>query len=361
MRTTSQFRVASPSVHSTAWSWVLCFVLVLLMPIDRPTTQSRGGPAQAVNSSPEPAMDAILALFDVYQAVGINSAHQLKDVDDFILAMVRHPQFADVVNDIVVECGNALYQPVLDRYVAGEDVAIADAQQVWRNTTQPMCSVSPFYAQFFPLVRRINQTRPATKRLRIIAADPPIDWKSINNAAQVDAFLARRDEHIALVMEKEVLAKKRKALMLFGIAHLAHGAGTPDPAGAQFAIQRGAVSRFEENYPGATFVIEVDQPAFGCRAAPAAGSAGRGADPQSWPSLVRATSRGTSPKFVDAYLYLGPRDLLLREQRPASVFVDAGFMAELRRRAALTVGPNNELINPDKVQQEDAEPLLFCK
>jgi len=43
-------------------------------------------------------------------------------------------------------------------------------------------------------------------------------------------------------MEKEVLSKHRKALMLFGIFHLMHGMG-------------GAVSKYEQDYPNVTFVI----------------------------------------------------------------------------------------------------------
>jgi hypothetical protein len=38
------------------------------------------------------------------------------------------------VNDIAVECGNALYQPVLDRYIAGEDVPFAEVKKVHNKT-----------------------------------------------------------------------------------------------------------------------------------------------------------------------------------------------------------------------------------
>jgi hypothetical protein len=288
----------------------------------------------------------------------------MKDVDDFILALVRHPAFPDTVDDIVVECGNALYQTVLDRYIAGEQVLLSEAQQVWRNTTQPMCSVSAFYAQLFPLVRRVNQTLSPEKRLRVVAGDPPIDWTSVRNASEVTAVLQNRDAHIAAVMAKEVLAKRRKALMLFGMAHLVRGAPAPDPALAQFTISASAVSRFERNYPGAIFVIGVDYPVIGCGARAGTGPAALAGDTRSWPvpALVRAKSAAsTSLALVDGYLYLGPPDFLLREPRPASVFVDAPFMAELRRRTTLTVGPNNDLVNVDKVREENAEPFLFCR
>jgi hypothetical protein len=67
----------------------------------------------------------------------------MKDIDDFILQLVRNPRFSALVNDIVVECGNSRYQSMLDRYFAGEDVPLTDVRQAWRNTTVPqMCSVS---------------------------------------------------------------------------------------------------------------------------------------------------------------------------------------------------------------------------
>src|SRR5690349_5992586 len=48
------------------------------------------------------------------------------------------------------------------------------------------------------------------------------------------------------VMEREVLSKHRKALILFGVFHLLHG-GSPG--------QGDAVTRYERHYPGRTFVI----------------------------------------------------------------------------------------------------------
>ena len=78
-----------------------------------------------------------------------------------------------------VECGNSLYQPILDRYIAGDDVPLSEVRQLWRNTTQPMCGTSGFYEELFPLVRRINQKVPPEKKLRMLAGDPPIDWSKV--------------------------------------------------------------------------------------------------------------------------------------------------------------------------------------
>ena len=101
----------------------------------------------------------MLAAFDKYEVVGLPAAHGMKDLDDFILSLIRNPSFSEKVNDIEVECGNSLYQPVLDRYIAGEDVAFTEVRKVWRNTTVSMCGTSGFYEQFFPLVRSIRSFR----------------------------------------------------------------------------------------------------------------------------------------------------------------------------------------------------------
>jgi hypothetical protein len=66
-------------------------------------------PPNPKGTEPKPAdaTTAILAAFDKYEVVGISAAHGNKDLDDFILHLVRNPTFATKVNDIVVECGNS--------------------------------------------------------------------------------------------------------------------------------------------------------------------------------------------------------------------------------------------------------------
>src|SRR5437867_13435354 len=83
---------------------------------------------QGSEPKPQDATKAILAAFDKYQVVGMGAAHGFKDLDDYILSLIRHPAFPDKINDIVVECGNRLYQDMLDRYIAGENVPLAKVQ-----------------------------------------------------------------------------------------------------------------------------------------------------------------------------------------------------------------------------------------
>ncbi|NYF80168.1 hypothetical protein [Granulicella arctica] len=346
------------------------------------------------NPKPGDAKGTILAAFDSYEVVGMSAAHGNKDLDDFILHLIRDPSFPSKVNVIAVECGNALYQPTLDRYIAGADVPLSEVRKTWRNTTQTMCGMSGFYEEFFPLVRRINQTLPTEKKLRVLACDPPIDWSKIKDPADYGrGQYLMRDVSIASVMEKEVLSKHRKALMLFGTAHLFHVGNT-------------GVGLYEKDYPGLTLVI-ADHTGFGnwsplekynnefeARMAlwpiPSLvqdihgtwlaalmdmthatgniffGVANSGKLPLG-PAPAKGTFSGTPEeaeapfsKMVDAYLYLGPRDLLLNEPTPAEIALDKDYMIELQRRSAIFgAGPMADDADPGKISERDSNPFFY--
>jgi hypothetical protein len=333
----------------------LCCTVLLFLMIVIPTTSGAQVPQHAKPTGsepiPKPAIPAILAAFDKYEVVAMPEAHGLKDMDDFIFALIRNPEFPKQLNDIAIECGNSLYQPVLDRYIAGEDVPFIEVRKVWRNTTQPACGMSGFFEQFFPLVRAINLRLASENRLRVLACDPPIDWDQVKSFQDGFKFFAHRDESIAAVMEKEVLSKHRKALMLFGTFHLMHTPGA-----------KNAVSIYEKDYPNRTFVISD----FGIVHAPPIISEAFVA----WPVPSLALAKGTwlgvldlthfyepmttihdgdcavhreFPKhlqkpmadLVDAFLYLGPLDLELKEQVPADIALDVDYRRELQRRDSL--------------------------
>ena len=345
-------------------------------------------------SDPKPgdATKAILAAFDKYEAVGMGAAHGNQDLDNFILNLIRNPELPGKINDIVVECGNSLYQPILDRYIAGDDVPLDETRQVWRNTTQPMCGVSAFYEELFPLVRRINQRLPPGKKFRVLAGDPPIDWSRVKTRDDAMRFM-NRDPAIASVMAKEVLSKHRKALMLFGTLHLYHNHSARLPI-----LFASAVESYEKNYPGVTLVI-AEHKGFGNDSPLAQYNDEFESRMAAWPipslaqdipgtwladlldktqtltggavffSVGKGGKRTESPidssdvpssKMVDAYLYLGPRDLLLKEPLPAEIFLDKDFMAEMKRRAAIMgPGPVTDQADPEKVSDQNYSPFQY--
>ena len=157
--TISEGQSASSDLYRLARSgWIVLLFLMAVLPAASQVTHTK---PTASEPTPEAAIPTILATFDRYEVVAMPAAHGMKDLDDFVLSLIRDPAFPVKVNDIAVECGNALYQPVLDRYIAGEDVPFTEARKAWRNTTQSMCSYSGFYEQLFlsfaPLIRNSPQ------------------------------------------------------------------------------------------------------------------------------------------------------------------------------------------------------------
>ena len=191
---------------------------------------------------------------------------------------------------------------------------------------------------------------------------------------------ARRDTTIASVMEKEVLSKHRKALMLFGMFHLFHGVGGS------------AVSIYEKDYPNVTFVaselgyFDTDLPLL---------SDSKFAN---WPIPALARAKGTwlgalglsrfipppatvrepdcsvhhefpqvfqkpMEELVDAFLYLGPQDLRLAEKIPADIALDRSYQAEFQRGAMMLGFANAASETPAEFAQqivETAEHPLFA-
>lgn len=160
----------------------------------------------------------VLALFDGANLVALGERHWAREDAQFRLRLLQRPAFARIVNDIVIEFGNPLHQSVLDRFVDGNDVPLSELRSVWRDTTQPGTWDSPVYEEFIVAVRLINARLPSSRRLRILAADYPINWDptAADKVLNVDA----RDEFAAGLIQREVLNKNRKALLLFGSAHL---------------------------------------------------------------------------------------------------------------------------------------------
>jgi uncharacterized iron-regulated protein len=125
--------------------------------------------------------DTLLDVFDKVDVVALGEAHRRKQDSDLRIALVRHPDFPKKVRNIIVEFANSRYQPILDRYIGGENVPLAQLQPVWQDTTQVGVWDSPLYAHFFAVVREVNLKLPDVQRLRVLAGDPAIDWTNIRD------------------------------------------------------------------------------------------------------------------------------------------------------------------------------------
>ena len=307
------------------------------------------------NPAPANAQEAILAAFGRYEVVGgMSPDHGLKDADDFVTSLIRHPALPGTVNDIAVEGGNSLYQPLLDQYIAGGDVPLSQVQQAWQDTTQPNVGYSLLYQELFPLIRRINATLPQARKLRVLACDPPIDWSKVNGPQGLAPFMDR-DANIATVMENEVLSRHRKALMLFGWDHMLHTGG--------------AVALYERHYPGVTFTI-VNHEGF------AKDNDELEQRMASWPVPSLTPIKGTwlagldSSHFglppgqngypgADGYLYLGPRDFLLHQPISSHTVLDKTYLAELQQRAVTIQAPTGGPAYPAGQFQRETQSSVF--
>src|SRR3954464_15976843 len=80
-------------------------------------------PAIAAPTRADTTASALLDAFAPHQIVALGQVHDLRQEDDFILDLLHQPRFADTVDSVVVEFGNARYQSRVDRYIAGAHVA----------------------------------------------------------------------------------------------------------------------------------------------------------------------------------------------------------------------------------------------
>lgn len=206
-------------------------------------------------ASPQSAMRGVLDAIDTHQIVLLGESHRSPVFHHFLRELVETPNFADRVNDIVVEFGNARFQPILDRYIAGDSVPHDSLQLVWRNTTQLLAWDSPLYEEFYATIRRINAGRSADKRLRVLAGDPPIDWAQTHAASDIPRSYGDRDIETLRIIEREVLGRSRKALVIIGGTHM-YREGPGDRL-APRALERATLGdQLNRLHPGTAYIIE---------------------------------------------------------------------------------------------------------
>jgi len=211
----------------TAGSFVALAALSLILAGEK--LEAQEAEPKATNAIP-----VILNAFERYPIVALGDLHGCEEFWDFATALLKTPELPNRINDIGVEFGNALYQDVCDRFIGGQDVASSEVQKIWRNTTQFIALDSPVYERFFVTVRDLNTKLPTEKRLRVLLGDPPLDWSTTPDSKLKQEWgraMFRRDSHFAGVVEKEVLAKGRKALLITGGAHLVRGVSTNNTTG----------------------------------------------------------------------------------------------------------------------------------
>jgi hypothetical protein len=302
----------------------------------------------AGDAAPRPAVDFILHAFDECPLVSIGEQHRNQQVHDFIVALVSDPRFVEKVDDIVVEFGAAEHQAVIDRFVDGQSVPLSELRRVWRDTVNILVWDAPVYERFFRTVRAINQ-RQRGRRLRVLLADPALDWSSIRRV-DWERIARMRDQHAASLVEREVLARGRRALLIFGSGHVTRDTAF-DAYGPARDRQPNLAELLAGAHPGSILLIWAHVPGWMTNAvdprlaswtkpaiAPLKGT---------WLGAINVGPPGQSPtleQLADGFLYLGAT----RSQtisRPASdLYRDPVYFRELLRRDQIQGGLNaNEL------------------
>jgi len=345
---------------------VLAFATIFL--ISSPTCKAQVGP------KPENATVAVLHAFDTHDLVLLGEIHGDKQEYEWLRALVASPEFADRVDDIVVESGNSLYQKSVDRYISGEDVSLEQVQKAWRNTVGAIGPPSPVYASLYQAVRESNLKRPGKHQIRVVCGDPYIDWDKVKDREDIAPYLGNRDQWFTQVVKEEVLAKHHRALLIMGWGHFLRGfpPGQKTPSIEQALRSAGAstyVIVFGTNAVGgyddldhrfdswtAPAIVPLADGWVGELPALAVLSGGTfppmSFGPNSGPGATAAPPPPLKLKdAADALLYLGPRGTLIQVRMPRAELDGTPYGKELQRRMTIEGFPSNLNFGDEEVPQ----------
>jgi hypothetical protein len=348
---------------------------------------ARGQSARGADLQPRDAIGSILAAVDRFPLVALGERHMLQEMHDLYTALLRHPSLPGTITDIVVEFGNALYQDIADRFILGDEpIARAELEQIWRLTIGGgVYWDAPVYEQFFRTVRAVNWMLPSGRRIRVLLGDPPFDHRKVRSVADqgyVRSVTGQRDAHYAGVVEREVLRKGRRAVLIAGSNHLLRGIHDQSTPPAP-----NAATRLVERHPGALYVIDLLVLPPGSSHDPLVRLAQENV--AHWPRPAIATLSGTwlgattqsvepwingaaylasTPASVryggqaDAVLYLGPGEVLTASQADPALYRWGAYPAELQRlsRIATQAGDPIDLV-AEGLSRAQAGPSWFAQ
>jgi hypothetical protein len=303
----------------------------------QPAADSRAATQYLGNE--EAVINEILTLFEDYDVVHIGERHWNMTDYNFRTALVEHPRFVEEVDDIVIESGNYLYQDLLDDYILKlKDIPDDTLCKVWRDFVLPRGTWdATIYKDFVITVRRVNESLPREKRIRLIAAEPPIDWSKVTPPEEIAPFYAARSTHTPKVIESEILRQDRKALVIYGGAHFFRTSNVVSCAGRLRAD-------LENRMGGKVFVIlplsgenvysrnfhnkaDVDKLPYFVRVKESKLASFQG-------DLFFGEANGTLEDFTDGVLYFGLKPDAVAEYDPVAAN-DLAYQKELKRREAL--------------------------
>jgi hypothetical protein len=305
---------------------------------------ARGQPAVRPEPHARPAVAAIERALESHPLVAIGEVHRNEQLHALIVTLVGDARFLPDGGDIVVEFGNSRYQDLVDRYIAGQPVDETLLAHVWRDAVNILVWDAPVYERFFVAVRDANRVRQPARRLRVVLADPPIDWRVIRRRADWERIAESRDRYFADVIEHEVLARRRHALLIFGSGHVEDETAFAAYGKSHRERSANLAALLEARHPGASLRITADWPSSDHDARLA-----RWAPPVLLPlegtwlgalHLGPPSQTPTLEKIADAFLYLGPTRSLTTSIPAAETYADTAYLRELLRRDSIQGGNN---------------------
>lgn len=299
----------------------------------------------------------IVTAFERARVVAIGENHGHAQFHKLLLTILADPRIVRAVDDIAVEWGNARYQPLIDRFTAGEAVPVDSLRLAWRNTVVSPNTVwdSPVYEAFFVAVRDLNAKLSPDDRYRVLLADSPIDWDAVTAREHLAPF-GDRAKAMADIIRNESLTRGRRSLFIAGGLHVSRRSRvSPNRLGVPIA-EPTPVTWIEFHHPRSTYVIQslardeqIVEPALRGAGTPLILTMATEAALAKVPADRMTTMRNrdatrvevydgaTLGEIVDAVLIWDPADRTFVEAAPAT-YRDDEYWRELNRRSQLLRG-----------------------
>lgn len=263
-------------------------------------------------------IEGILSAFRHFPLVGIEDWHGLAQEEDFYARLVSDPRFSKEVGNVVVEFGGASQQATINRYVTGEDLPYEQLRAVWTDTLGWLPTVTNVgYLNVFAVIRAANRGLPPKEQIHVWLGEPAIDWSRIKSSQDLPKF-TQRDQHPAELIKSEILAKHKKALVIYGGIHFS-------------AIDK-MRSLVEQNYPQSFFVVT---PYHGQAQVSDSAALEQSIPPESAPKLLVGQNITGG---ANALLYLGPLSSLTQSPQISDLYLDEDFRREINRRSVILSG-----------------------
>jgi|GEM_PF-2754642 len=265
------------------------------------------------------------------------------------------------VGNVVVEFGDASQQETIDRYISGEEIPYEQLRKVWADTAGWVPTVTALgYINFYAEVRAANLNLPRSQRIHVLLGDPPIDWSKIETRADLSR-VADRNQYPADLIKANLLAKKKRALIIYGAGHLSG--------------DKSLKTLIEQSYPGSFFVVtpyfgftdrscseaferkvsdwpkvalvtpvrksslENEMHAPGCHFVSASDfTFDKTATEAQKAEVIADTDDKLSGVAGDALLYLGPASRLTQSPLAPDLYLDTIFRKEIARRFQIVTG-----------------------